>query len=436
MAFINADRVKETTTTTGLGTYSLAGAAAGFRTFVAGVGTANQCHYVVENGTDWEVGIGTVTDAAPDTLSRDVILASSNAGAAVNWGAGTKNVFCAGLASAGQVWFNDLTPAQITLDQNDYAPAGIVEGTTVLRLSTDQPRSITGIAGGRDGRILTVVNVSANVDGDLVLRNEHTGSLAANRLAFGFDVVLEPNEAVALIYDATASRWRFLTSRRWSGGTFRRNPFWATDFLGEAVNVNTEAVTPWDVSVFLAGTQTKIAGLANHPGILRFTSSTTADSGGRVRTATEAFIFGGGEVAEFVFRIVTLTNLTFRLGFQDLVGSADAADGAYIEVPSTGAAVGKTANNSVRTTSATIATLAIDTWYIARIKVNRDATAVDFEILDDAGNLLGSVQITTNIPTAAGREFGHGYVATNAGTVATALVEMDYMSIEFTRALV
>ena len=87
------DRVKETSTTTGTGTYSLAGAATGFQTFVAGVGTENTCYYVAEDGTNWEVGVGTVTDASPDTLSRDAILASSNGGAAVSWGAGTKNLW-------------------------------------------------------------------------------------------------------------------------------------------------------------------------------------------------------------------------------------------------------------------------------------------------------------------------------------------------------
>ena len=92
MAIVHADRVKETTTTTGTGTYNLAGAEAGFRTFVAGVGNGNQCAYCVENGTDWEINLGTVTDAAPDTLSRDALLSSST-GSAINWGAGTKNIF-------------------------------------------------------------------------------------------------------------------------------------------------------------------------------------------------------------------------------------------------------------------------------------------------------------------------------------------------------
>jgi hypothetical protein len=92
MSFINADRVKETTTTTGTGTYSLAGAATGVRTFVAGVGNANRCIYCVEDGTNWEINEGIVTDAAPDTLTRARLLASST-GSAINWGAGTKNIF-------------------------------------------------------------------------------------------------------------------------------------------------------------------------------------------------------------------------------------------------------------------------------------------------------------------------------------------------------
>ena len=91
MAFVHADRVKETTTTTGTGAYSLAGAATGFRSFVAGVGDANRCTYLVSDGTSWEINEGTVTDAGTDTISRDRFLASST-GSAIDWGAGTRSV--------------------------------------------------------------------------------------------------------------------------------------------------------------------------------------------------------------------------------------------------------------------------------------------------------------------------------------------------------
>ena len=94
MALVYADRVQETSTTTGTGTYDLAGAATGYQTFVAGIGTANICYYCATDGTDWEIGIGIVTDAGTDTLSRTTIVASSNSDAAVNWGAGTRTIFC------------------------------------------------------------------------------------------------------------------------------------------------------------------------------------------------------------------------------------------------------------------------------------------------------------------------------------------------------
>jgi hypothetical protein len=96
MALVINDRVKETSTTTGTGTINLAGAETGYEGFVAGIGTGNTTYYAIElnSAGQWEVGIGTVTDAATDTLSRDTIITSSNSDSAVDFSAGTKNVFC------------------------------------------------------------------------------------------------------------------------------------------------------------------------------------------------------------------------------------------------------------------------------------------------------------------------------------------------------
>lgn len=93
MAMIFAPRVKETTTTTGTGTYSLGGAVTGYQGFVAGIGNTNQTWYCCTDGTDWEIGIGVVTDASTDTFSRDTVVNSSNSNSAVNWGAGSKDIF-------------------------------------------------------------------------------------------------------------------------------------------------------------------------------------------------------------------------------------------------------------------------------------------------------------------------------------------------------
>jgi hypothetical protein len=91
MALALKDRVKETSTTTGTGTYTLAGAVTGFETF-AEVGNGNTTYYTCTDGTDFETGIGTYTSSGT-TLARTTVLQSSNSDSAVNWGAGTRTLF-------------------------------------------------------------------------------------------------------------------------------------------------------------------------------------------------------------------------------------------------------------------------------------------------------------------------------------------------------
>jgi len=93
MALVVADRVKETTTTTGTGTVTLLGASTGFQSFAA-VGDANTTYYTIagQTNSEWEVGIGTYTSSGT-TLSRTTVLSSSNGGSLVNFSAGTKDVF-------------------------------------------------------------------------------------------------------------------------------------------------------------------------------------------------------------------------------------------------------------------------------------------------------------------------------------------------------
>lgn len=88
-----ADRVKETTTTTGTGAITLLGAVAQFETFTANF-TLNQPFFyaiVGQTGTEWEVGLGWLSGAT--TLVRSIVMQSSNADALVSFSAGTKDVF-------------------------------------------------------------------------------------------------------------------------------------------------------------------------------------------------------------------------------------------------------------------------------------------------------------------------------------------------------
>ena len=145
MAFNVADRVRETSTTTGTGTLSLGGAASGYQTFVAGIGSGNNTYYCITDGTAWEIGIGTVTSGTPSTLSRDTVLTSSAGGTTkVNWAAGTRDVFCtlpadkvispeyglpAGTAAVPALAFNGDTNTglyQPAADQIGFTTAGVV----------------------------------------------------------------------------------------------------------------------------------------------------------------------------------------------------------------------------------------------------------------------------------------------------------------------
>ena len=92
MAFVINDRVKENSTTTGTGTFTLSGAVTGFETFSSAIGNANTTYYTIhtQNAAQFEVGIGTV---GAGTLARDTVISSSNSDAAVDFTAGTKDVF-------------------------------------------------------------------------------------------------------------------------------------------------------------------------------------------------------------------------------------------------------------------------------------------------------------------------------------------------------
>jgi hypothetical protein len=141
MAFLVNDRVKETSTTTGTGTLSLAGAVSGFQTFVAGIGNSNVTYYAIVNdsGTEFEIGIGTVTDASPDTLSRTTILESSNSDSAVDFSSGTKTVFCT--LPASKAVFED--------NNNDVTlPDDLILGSdsAVLKFGADSDITVTHAA--------------------------------------------------------------------------------------------------------------------------------------------------------------------------------------------------------------------------------------------------------------------------------------------------
>lgn len=134
MTFVLADRVRETTLTTGTGTLALAGPVTDYRSFSAAIGDQNTCYYCVTlpDGGAWEVGIGTVT-VLGGTLSRDAVLSSSYGGALVPLPSGEKEVFV-------------VHPAGRTLYQDDVGIARIGAGANYLEVLADGEARLHGTA--------------------------------------------------------------------------------------------------------------------------------------------------------------------------------------------------------------------------------------------------------------------------------------------------
>jgi hypothetical protein len=161
MALVLKDRVKETTTTTGTGTITLAGASSGFQSFST-IGNANTTYYTIVGGTEWEVGLGTYTSSST-TLSRDTILESSNGGTAVNFSAGTKDVFVT-------------YPAEKSIYQNASSIANItsLDVTTALGYTpaSGTVTSVTGtapvsVATGTTTPVISMAAATTSVNGYL-----------------------------------------------------------------------------------------------------------------------------------------------------------------------------------------------------------------------------------------------------------------------------
>lgn len=207
--------------------------------------------------------------------------------------------------------------------------------------------------------------------------------------------------------------------------------FYSTDLL------HYNAAAYWLIAAIGGGGSSEPSATANHPGIRRIAAAASANTGGAIRASDVSLLLAGTEKTDLIFRPQVLAATMIRFGFLDTVTSADAVDGCYIEITQVGGVdgviVGKTSNNSARSTTATNYTLVTNTWYRVRVEMNDDATLVTFTLMDEAGATLWTDTLNTNIPTA--RVTGHGIIAIHTDTTAHDVVDVDYMDIAITRAL-
>lgn len=145
MAFVVKDRVKETASTTGTGAFTLSGAPTNYVTFNSAIGVGNVTWYCINNlnANEWEVGLGTLT--ASTTLTRTTVIAGTNGTSAVNFSAGTKEVFVTGPASkvlvqddSGNVTLNGALSSTQTLCRTNMVinPHGSIQQETTTPVTT------------------------------------------------------------------------------------------------------------------------------------------------------------------------------------------------------------------------------------------------------------------------------------------------------------
>jgi hypothetical protein len=172
MAFVIADRVRETTSTTGTGALTLGGPFSGFQGFSV-IGDGNNTYYAISdpNTGAWEVGIGTYT-ASGNTLSRDAVLSSSNSGSPVTFVAGTKDVICTQpsernvYAVGTDVVASNNAKVPNTLLANSSVTLGstnVALGATATTLSGLTSVDSTNFTGALDGVVGGVTPAAASV---------------------------------------------------------------------------------------------------------------------------------------------------------------------------------------------------------------------------------------------------------------------------------
>jgi hypothetical protein len=345
MAFITADRVKDTSTTTGTGSITVSGAApTGYRTFSAVLSAGDTFYYCIQGQTtaEWEVGVGTYTSA--NVFARTTVLASSNGGSAASFSAGTKNAFITLAAAktlqlspsdgptAGSVPYGTGstlaytaagTTGQFLKSNGASAPTWVTASGTGTVTSIDVSGGTTGLTTS-GGPVTTSGTIT--LSGTLGTANggtNNTATPAAGAIPYG--------TGTALAYSSAGTAGQVLTS----GGTSA--PTWSTitgtgtvtsvaqSFTGGLISVSGSPVT---TSGTLALT---VAGTSG--GVPYFGSASTWASSALL-TANALMVGGGAGAAPFT--VTTGTGVVTALGVNTGSAGAFVVNGGALGTPSSG----------------------------------------------------------------------------------------------------
>jgi len=253
MALVLKDRVQETSTTTGTGTLTLAGAVTQFQTFSAAVGNGNTTYYTIYNagGSDWEVGIGTV---GAGTLARTTVLASSNAGAAVNF-TGTLYVF--GDYPADKAVYQDANGnVAANAFDDSYTNVAATGTTTTLTVASVRRYTVTG-SGGQTFKLPNATTLTNGVIFEFD-NNQSSGAITVNNNSNTL-VVSVPSGGVVRIN---------LLSNATSAGSWDRHDFapanvsWSTNTLDYPGSITSATWNGSNIALNRGGTNASLTASA------------------------------------------------------------------------------------------------------------------------------------------------------------------------------
>jgi hypothetical protein len=175
-----ADRVKETTTTTGTDPYILRGAVTGFQSFIHGVGNGSIVTYCAELETQWEIGEGRVTSGSSDVLTRTTIISSSNSNNVIDWTSGVKTIYLT--ATAERL----MTHQKTLVSTNSTMPNQIIAVAELAEIDNAVEFNVRGVSSSGKSTLVTVQAQQVNGDADYCIFGFMTAGQTTGSLSVAF----------------------------------------------------------------------------------------------------------------------------------------------------------------------------------------------------------------------------------------------------------
>lgn len=336
-----------------------------------------------------------------------------------------------------------IAPAALVADQNDYNPASLASNDTLQLSATNGPVSITGLQGGAAGRIILIYNTGTV---PIHFQREAVASAAANRFAFNDSLWLGANEAVVLVYDATASRWRKCypgpgpammldpTRRVLFSDDFSANSQGSTVSGTGATNAtSTQGVDATDRA---AGVNSQSTG-----------TTTTGRTAHGLFGASTVQVLQPGLGMVFAIGRIALGNLStvaeeyiYRIGVWDNINAGDAVNGVYWEYDRlTAGDFWRTVTSAASARTKNTTTLAVTSprfiWLGIVINAAWSRATFIYSTDGEIWNLANTGDITTNMPTV-GPLTMFWKIEKSAGTTARlSFIDAFLLSCEYRRGV-